>query len=208
MSNFKFAVLISGNGSNLESIIEHINEKKIEGNICCVLSNNPKAFGIERAKEAGIPFEIINHKHYKERNDFDASMVEKLKAYKPDLIVLAGFMRILSSTFIKEYRGKILNIHPSLLPKYPGLNTHQRAIESGDKFHGISIHFVDESLDGGPICAQSKIEIGNSDASQLKERIHMLEHDLYPKVIDLFAKKRLYLKKGKVYLDDKQIELK
>ncbi len=208
MSNFKFAVLISGNGSNLESIIEHINEKKIEGNICCVLSNNPKAFGIERAKEAGIPFEIINHKHYKERNDFDASMVEKLKAYKPDLIVLAGFMRILSSSFIKEYRGKILNIHPSLLPKYPGLNTHQRAIDSGDKFHGISIHFVDESLDGGPICAQSKIEIGNSDASQLKERIHMLEHDLYPKVIDLFAKKRLCLKKGKVYLDDKQIELK
>ena len=184
MSNFKFAVLISGNGSNLESIIEHINEKKIEGNICCVLSNNPKAFGIERAKEAGIPFEIINHKHYKERNDFDASMVEKLKAYKPDLIVLAGFMRILSSTFIKEYRGKILNIHPSLLPKYKGLNTHKRVLNNKDAFSGCTVHFVNSKLDSGKIILQKKVKISKKETEiSLSKKILTQEHKLYPKAI-------------------------
>tara|TARA_B100001250_G_scaffold369027_1_gene352164 strand:- start:495 stop:1121 length:627 start_codon:yes stop_codon:yes gene_type:complete len=208
MSGFNFAVLISGNGSNLGSIIEHINKGKIEGNICCVLSNNPDALGIKRAKEAGIPFEVVDHKQFKKRSDFDSRMVEQLDKYKPNLIVLAGFMRILSYAFIQAYEGKILNIHPSLLPKHPGLNTHQRVLDSGDSLHGISIHFVDESLDGGPICAQSKIKVNNSNASQLKERIHVLEHELYPKVIDLFAKGRLYLNEGKAYIDGKQITLK
>ena len=208
MSGFKFAVLISGNGSNLGSIIDHINKDKIEGCICCVLSNNPEALGLERAKEEGIPCEIVDHKQFAKRSDFDTRMVQKLDKYKPDLIVLAGFMRILSYAFIQAYEGKILNIHPSLLPKYPGLNTHQRVLESGDSLHGISIHFVDESLDGGPICAQSKIKVSNSNASQLKERVHVLEHELYPKIIDLFAKGRLYLNEGKAYLDGKQIKLK
>ena len=208
MSGFNFAVLISGNGSILGSIIEHINKGKIEGNICCVLSNNPDALGIKRAKEAGIPFEVVDHKQFKKRSDFDSRMVEQLDKYKPNLIVLAGFMRILSYAFIQAYEGKILNIHPSLLPKHPGLNTHQRVLDSGDSLHGISIHFVDESLDGGPICAQSKIKVNNSNASQLKERIHVLEHELYPKVIDLFAKGRLYLNEGKAYIDGKQITLK
>ena len=208
MSGFKFAVLISGNGSNLGSIIDHINKDKIEGCICCVLSNNPEALGLERAKEEGIPCEIVDHKQFAKRSDFDTKMVERLDKYKPDLIVLAGFMRILSYAFIQAYEGKILNIHPSLLPKYPGLNTHQRVLESGDSLHGISIHFVDESLDGGPICAQSKIKVSNSNASQLKERVHVLEHELYPKIIDLFAKGRLYLNEGKAYLDGKQIKLK
>lgn len=208
MSGFNFAVLISGNGSNLGSIIDHINKDKIEGSICCVLSNNPEALGLERAKEEGIPCEIVDHKQFVKRSDFDTRMVQKLDKYKPDLIVLAGFMRILSYTFIQAYEGKILNIHPSLLPKYPGLNTHQRVLESGDSLHGISIHFVDESLDGGPICAQSKIKVSNSNASQLKERVHVLEHELYPKIIDLFAKGRLYLNEGKAYLDGKEIKLK
>lgn len=208
MSGFNFAVLISGNGSNLGSIIDHINKDKIEGSICCVLSNNPEALGLERAKEEGIPCEIVDHKQFAKRSDFDTKMVERLDKYKPDLIVLAGFMRILSYAFIQAYEGKILNIHPSLLPKYPGLNTHQRVLESGDSLHGISIHFVDESLDGGPICAQSKIKVSNSNAYQLKERIHVLEHELYPKIIDLFAKGRLYLNEGKAYLDGKEIKLK
>ena len=208
MSKFKFAVLISGNGSNLGSMIEHVDNNKIKGNICCVFSNNPVAYGIERAKNAGLAYEVLDHREFKERDDFDSALVKKLEKYEPDLIVLAGFMRILSSTFIKAYEGKILNIHPSILPKYPGLNTHERAIKSGDEHHGITIHFVDESLDGGPICAQSILEIGDSNIEELKKRIHALEHDLYPKVIDWFAQGRLIQKDDRAYLDGKEIILK
>ena len=207
MSNFSFAVLISGNGSNLGSMINHIKENKIPGKICCVVSNNPEAYGIQRAKDAGIPYEIINNKEFKSREEFDYSLVKKLKKYKPDLIVLAGFMRILSNVFIEAYDQRILNIHPSLLPKHPGLNTHKRAIESGDKYHGITIHFVDDSLDGGPICAQSKIKINDSDQKKLETRIHLLEHELYPKVIRWYAEGRLEVNGEFVTLDNKKITL-
>ena len=207
MSEFSFAVLISGNGSNLQAMIDSVREKKISGQICCVVSNNPEAFGIERAKRAKIPVEVINHREFSPREEFDSEMIKGLEKYKPNLVVLSGFMRILSPVFINHYHGKLLNIHPSLLPKYPGLDTHQRVLDSGDKYHGVTIHFVDSTLDGGPICAQSQLTVNTRSAEELQNEIHSLEHVLYPKVIDWFSKKRLKLVKGIVYLDNRPIKL-
>ena len=167
MAAFSFAVLISGNGSNLQAMIDAIEKENISGKICCVLSNKANVYGLERADTAKIPTEVINNKDFETREEFDTEMVKVLSAYKPDLIVLAGFMRILSPKFINAFTGKILNIPPSLLPKYPGLNTHERVLESSDKIHGITVHFVDDSLDGGPICAQSSIQINTSSVEAI-----------------------------------------
>ena len=208
MKNFSFAVLLSGNGSNLKAMIKAINEDILEGSICCVLCNNPKAYGIERAKQANIPSKTLNHKDFSSREEFDLCMIETLKEFKPDLIVLAGFMRILSSVFVQHYLGRLINIHPSLLPRYPGLNTHKKVLTSGDKFHGITIHFVDETLDGGPICAQSSIEVQTKSETELKNQIHLLEHKLYPKVINWFGQGRLKLKHKKAFLDGREINIK
>ena len=134
-------------------------------------------------------------------------MVKVLTGYNPDLIVLAGFMRILSPLFIEAYKGKILNIHPSLLPKYPGIDTHKRVLNSSDKFHGITVHFVDESLDGGPICAQSSIKIRTSSVHKLELEIHKLEYDLYPKVINWFGEGLIKLEGSKVYFGNKEIKI-
>ena len=133
MTDFLFAVFISGSGSNLQAMINAVKEKKVSGKICCVLSNNEEAYGLIRAKKAGIPTEVINNDDFDNREDFNNEMIKVLAKYEPDLIVLAGFMRILSPLFVKVYNGKLLNIHPSLLPKYPGLNTHERVLESSDK---------------------------------------------------------------------------
>ena len=206
MDKFTFSVLISGNGSNLQAMIDAIKEKKIKGSINCVLSNNADAYGLKRAKKAQIPTEIIDHKKFNSREKFDASMIKILEKYNPDLIVLSGFMRILSPFFIKHYLGRILNIHPSLLPKYPGLNTHQRVLNKRDQYHGITIHFVDETLDGGPICAQSKLRVQTQSIQKLEAEIHALEHDLYPKVINWFGEGRLKLLKGVACLDQEPIE--
>ena len=134
-------------------------------------------------------------------------MVRVLSIYIPDLVVLAGFMRILSPVFINAFTGKILNIHPSLLPKYPGLNTHERVLESSDNIHGITVHFVDESLDGGPICAQSSLEITTRSVAQLEQQIHKLEHELYPKVVSWFGEGLLRLTEGKVYFEDRELKI-
>tara|TARA_B100001013_G_C24606349_1_gene441159 strand:- start:582 stop:1223 length:642 start_codon:yes stop_codon:yes gene_type:complete len=207
MRDFSFAVLISGNGSNLQAMIDAIDEEKITGKICCVLSNKEEAYGIKRAKKASIPTKVVNHKHFETREDFDSEMIKVLTGYNPNLIVLAGFMRILSPLFIEAYKGKILNIHPSLLPKYPGLDTHKRVLNSSDKFHGITVHFVDESLDGGPICAQSFIKIRTPSVRKLELEIHKLEYDLYPKVINWFGEGLIKLKGGKVYFENKEIKI-
>ncbi|GIT32768.1 MAG: phosphoribosylglycinamide formyltransferase [Gammaproteobacteria bacterium] len=207
MATFSFAVLISGNGSNLQAMIDAIEKENISGKICCVLSNKANVYGLKRAERAGIPPEVINNKDFETREDFDTEMVKVLSAYKPDLIVLAGFMRILSSKFVSTFTGKILNIHPSLLPKYPGLNTHQRVLESSDKIHGITVHFVDESLDGGPICAQSSIQVKTSSLKKLEEEIHKLEHELYPKVVSWFGSGLLKLKNGKAYFDNRELKI-
>ena len=193
-----FAVFISGNGSNLQAIIDATSNGLIDGQICCVLSNKKEAYGLARAKKSNIPTIVIEHLNYENREEFDNALLQSLQKYNPDLIVLAGFMRILTPVFIKPYLGKLINIHPSLLPKYPGLNTHQKVIANKDTEHGVTVHFVDENLDGGPICAQSTMKVESDDIETLEKRIHELEHELYPKVIQDFAKGNLELQIGKL----------
>ena len=193
-----FAVFISGNGSNLQAIIDATSNGLIDGQICCVLSNKKEAYGLARAKKSNIPTIVIEHQNYENREEFDNALLQSLQKYNPDLIVLAGFMRILTPVFIKPYLGKLINIHPSLLPKYPGLNTHQKVIANKDTEHGVTVHFVDENLDGGPICAQSTMKVESNDIETLEKRIHELEHELYPKVIQDFAKGNLELQIGKL----------
>ena len=207
MTNFSFAVLISGNGSNLQAMIDAIKGNQIYGKICCVLSNKEDANGLQRAQEVKIPTEVVSNKDFETREDFDTEMVRVLSIYNPDLVVLAGFMRILSPVFINAFPGKILNIHPSLLPKYPGLNTHERVLESSDNIHGITVHFVDESLDGGPICAQSSLKITTRSVKQLEQQIHKLEHELYPKVVSWFGEGLLRLTEGKVYFENRELKI-
>ena len=185
---FKIAVLISGNGSNLEALIDACKKNVINGSIDIVISNNPDAYGIQRAKYHSINYKIIDNNRFETREDFDQALVEKLKDSNPDLIVLAGFMRILTSVMTEAFRNKIINIHPSLLPKYPGLDTHNSVIKNRDLKHGITIHFVNEVLDGGQIIAQGEISVNSNETSEeLKTRIHAIEHVMLPIVVSKFA---------------------
>ena len=185
---FKIAVLISGNGSNLEALIDACKKNVINGSIDIVISNNPDAYGIQRAKNHSINYKIIDNNRFETREDFDQALVEELKDSNPNLIVLAGFMRILSSVMTEAFRNKIINIHPSLLPKYPGLDTHNSVIKNGDLNHGITIHFVNEVLDGGQIIAQGEISVNaNETPEELKTRIHAIEHVMLPIVVSKFA---------------------
>jgi phosphoribosylglycinamide formyltransferase-1 len=184
----KIAVLISGNGSNLQSLIDACEKNTIRGEIQLVISNNPNAFGIQRAKKHFINCKVINNEDFKSREDFDLAILKELKKINLDLIVLAGFMRILTPIITESFEEKIINIHPSLLPKYPGLNTHESVINNGDKKHGITIHFVNDVLDGGKIIAQGEISVRQSDTLQdLKKRIHSIEHAMLPMVVSKFA---------------------
>ncbi len=189
---FKIAVLISGNGSNLEALIDACKKNVINGSIDIVISNNPDAYGIQRAKNHSINYKIIDNNRFETREDFDQALVEELKDSNPNLIVLAGFMsgfmRILTSVMTEAFRNKIINIHPSLLPKYPGLDTHNSVIKNGDLKHGITIHFVNEVLDGGQIIAQGEISVNaNETSEELKTRIHAIEHVMLPIVVSKFA---------------------
>ena len=185
---FKIAVLISGNGSNLEAIINACKDNIINGSVDIVISNNPDAYGIQRAKNHSLDYKIIDNNKFETREDFDRALVEELKYSNPDLIVLAGFMRILTPVMIEAFKNKIINIHPSLLPKYPGLDTHNSVIKNGDLKHGVTIHFVNEVLDGGQIIAQGELSVNpNETEKQLKRRIHSIEHILLPKIVSKFA---------------------
>lgn len=190
MNDFKIAVFISGNGTNLQSLIDtkflnNHNSLKIS----VVFSNNEKAFGLKRAKAHNIPYFTLNHKDFDSRENFDEEIINKLNEYDFDLLVLAGYMRILSEKFINSYRNKIINLHPSLLPKYPGLHTHQRVLEAKDNFHGSTIHFVTSELDAGPIIRQESFEIEPSDSTEsLIEKVKKLEHKIYPETISLLLK--------------------
>ena len=185
---FKIAVLISGNGSNLEAIIDACKKNLINGSVDIVISNNPNAYGIQRAKNHSINYKIIDNKSFETREDFDQALVEVLKDIRPDLIVLAGFMRILTPLMIEAFNNKIINIHPSLLPKYPGLDTHNLVLKNGDLKHGVTIHYVNEVLDGGQIIAQGEISVNaNETINELKSRIHSIEHVMLPMVISKFA---------------------
>lgn len=181
------AILISGSGSNMVTLAQSMTGDH-PGRPCVVLSNRPDAGGIEKAKALGIPTVVVDHKNYKgDRAAFDAAVREALDPYKPDVIALAGFMRILTPEFITHYAGKMLNIHPSLLPKYKGLNTHQRAIDAGDDVAGCSVHEVTAELDGGPILTQARVSIDAQETSDsLAAKILPLEHKIYPDTLRRF----------------------
>lgn len=201
-------VLISGNGSNLQAIIDSAQSGAINGRISAVISNRPDAFGLERAKNAGISAHTIDHTQFANRIDFEQALIQAIDQYQPDLLVLAGFMRILSSEFVQHYLGKMLNIHPSLLPKYPGLNTHKRVLENGDKEHGTSVHFVTAELDGGPIIAQRSFHVSADDTEEsLQQKIQQQEHSLYPEVVGWFCNGRLQYKDGQAWLDQQPISI-
>ena len=194
----KIVVLISGNGSNLQAIIDHCESGNINGEITCVVSNKDDAYGIQRAEASNIKTEIINEDKFESRKDFNEELFNLLLNLNADLIVLAGFMKILNKKTANYFFGKIINIHPSLLPKYPGLNTHTKVIDNKEKYHGVSIHYVSSQLDAGPLIAQGQI-IVNKDESveRLEERIHKVEHMIYPEVIKLICDNKIYLELGR-----------
>ncbi len=195
-------VLISGSGSNLQALIDSSQASDNPVRIRAVLSNRADAYGLERAKAAGIDTCVLDHKAFAGREAFDAALIEAIDAFEPQLVVLAGFMRILSSDFVRHYAGRLLNIHPSLLPKYKGLHTHQRALEAGDGEHGCSVHFVTEELDGGPLVVQAVIPVQSHDSlDSLAQRVHEQEHLIYPLAVRWFAEGRLRLDAQGAMLD-------
>ncbi|WP_034899134.1 phosphoribosylglycinamide formyltransferase [Paraglaciecola psychrophila] len=203
MSKKSIVVLLSGNGSNLQAIIDEISRQKINAKIVAVIANQKTAYGLIRAENAGIPAICIDHTSFASREDYDTQMASCINEFNPNLIVLAGFMRILTPAFVENYQGRILNIHPSLLPKYKGLQTHQRAIDAGDEEHGASVHFVTPELDGGPVVLQSKVPIfEQQDAQELADRVQQQERQMYPLVIKWFCEDRLKMIDNKAVLDN------
>ncbi|MEC7707988.1 MAG: phosphoribosylglycinamide formyltransferase [Thermoproteota archaeon] len=201
-------ILISGRGSNMESILKAIKKKKIPINPAVVISNKPNAKGLAIAKKMGIQTEVIESSKYKgKRLQYDKKIISTLKKYKVTpsngLVCLAGFMRIISPYFIKEYKNKILNIHPALLPAFPGLDAQKQAIEFGSKFSGCTVHFVDEGVDTGPIIIQEIVKINSNDTEKsLSKKILVKEHEIYPKAVELFAKKKISIKGRKVKISN------
>nr|WP_322939513.1 phosphoribosylglycinamide formyltransferase [Pseudomonas sp. s4] len=199
-------VLISGSGSNLQALIDSIAHDGNPARIAAVICNRAGAYGLERAKQAGIATGLLDHKQFDGREAFDAALIQAIDAHQPDLVVLAGFMRILTPGFVQHYAGRLLNIHPSLLPKHKGLHTHQRALEAGDSEHGCSVHFVTEELDGGPLVVQAVLPVMADDtAESLASRVHQQEHLIYPLAVRWFAEGRLRLGAQGAMLDDQPL---
>jgi len=177
----RLAVLISGRGSNLQAFIEASASGALSADIAVVISNNPAAAGLQLAARAGIPTRSIDHRQFPSREAFDAALAEAVGQWEVDLVILAGFMRILTPVFILPFSGRLLNVHPSLLPRYPGLNTHQRALDAGDREAGVTVHFVTLELDGGPPIVQARVPILPGDTAQtLADRVIVQEHRIYP----------------------------
>ncbi len=207
MEKVSLVVLISGSGSNLQAIIDAINNAQLNAEIKAVISNNVSAKGLERAARENITTHVIDHREYLSRETFDQAMMQVIDPLQPDLIVLAGFMRILSDKFITHYRHHLINIHPSLLPKYKGLNTHQKVIDNNDRKHGASVHYVDIELDSGPIVIQAEIPVLENDtAESLAERVLTEEHKIYPLAIKLHAEGRVRFEKDNLLLDNKVLK--
>ncbi|TCI05481.1 phosphoribosylglycinamide formyltransferase [Corallincola luteus] len=201
MPNCRIVVLISGNGSNLQAIIDkcHLQDG---AEIVAVVSNRSDAYGLQRARAANIAAKVLDHKAFESRESYDKALITLISEFQADLLVMAGFMRILTPEFVTNFSGKMLNIHPSLLPKYQGLHTHQRAIEAGDKEHGASVHFVTEELDGGPVILQARVPVFAEDTvDELAARVHEQEHQIYPMVVTWFACGRLSMGDGQAILD-------
>ncbi|MUL02131.1 phosphoribosylglycinamide formyltransferase [Aliivibrio fischeri] len=201
-------VLVSGNGSNLQAFIDACDNKIPNARIAAVISNKSDAYGLQRAIDADINVHSLNAKAYDSRELYDDALATLIDLHKPDVIILAGFMRILSEAFVTRYQGKMLNIHPSLLPKYTGLHTHQRAIDAGDKEHGTSVHFVTPELDGGPVILQAKVPIFEHDnAEDVASRVQAQEHVIYPMVANWLVEERLTMVDGKAILDGTELGL-
>ena len=195
-------VLISGNGSNLQAIIDACKQKKINGTIRAVFSNKADAFGLERAREANIPAHALLASQFASREAFDRELMQEIDAYAPDIVVLAGYMRILSPDFVAHYAGRLINIHPSLLPKYPGLHTHRQVLENGDEVHGTTVHFVTDELDGGPVILQAQVPVFEGDTEEdVTARVQTQEHAIYPLVVSWFVDGRLAMQENKAWLD-------
>ena len=202
----RLAVLISGTGSNLQAILDAIDAGELPARVSLVLSNKAGAAGLARAERAGVPAQAIDHRGFPDRASFDQAMIERIDAHGADTVVLAGFMRILSPGFVRHYQGRLINIHPSLLPKYPGLNTHARALEAGDREHGCSLHFVTDELDGGPLIAQARFPVAANDTAEtLSEKVQAREHRLYPQVLRWRAQQRLQITDQGVELDGERL---
>ena len=202
MSKINIVVLISGRGSNLQAIIDAVESGQINGNISCVISNVPSAFGLERAKKHSIPGVVVDNKKFPDKSSYEAVLLKTIDTFAPDLICLAGYMRIVGEGIIKKYKDRIINIHPALLPSFPGLHAQRQAIEAGVKESGCTVHFVDEGCDTGPIILQKKVPVipGDTEAT-LSARILEEEHKLYPKAIQLFAD-------GKLKINGRKVEVK
>ena len=202
----KLVVLISGSGSNLQAIMDQVSNGTIEAEISLVISNCPDAKGLQKAAAASIATSVIDHNDYDSRASFDRELIRHIDAAQPQLVVLAGFMRILTPDFTNHYAGRMLNIHPSLLPEFKGVNTHARAITAGAKHHGASVHFVTSELDGGPLVLQAVVDVKNADtASDLAARVLQQEHIIYPIAIKWFCEGRLSLDSHQVRLDKQSL---
>jgi phosphoribosylglycinamide formyltransferase 1 len=196
-------VLISGRGSNLQALIDACAAPGFPARIALVISNVPDAYGLERARAAGIATKIIAHKDFAKREDFDASMTLALQHANVGLVCLAGFMRILSGAFVQAWHGKLINIHPSLLPSFKGLHTHERALEAGCKLHGCTVHFVEPELDEGPILLQAAVDVHDDDTpDSLSARVLEKEHKLYPQAVRLIAEGRTAIQGMRVRIQD------
>jgi phosphoribosylglycinamide formyltransferase-1 len=199
----RIAVLVSGNGSNLQALID----ANLSGKIIGVVSNKADAYALQRAEKANIATAVISHKDYPNRESFDDAMHQQLLAWEIDLVILAGFMRILTPNFVSQWQGKMLNIHPSLLPFYKGINTHQRVLNTGDRLHGCTVHFVTAELDAGQSIAQSAIQVSLHDnVESLAQRVHELEHFIYPQVAEWLCNGQLTWTNGQAYFNKKPLE--
>lgn len=201
------AILISGSGSNLQSFIDRAAEGRSALDLAVVFSNRPDAYGLTRAREAGIDTACIEHGDFDSREAFDQAVAADLDNWHPQLLILAGFMRILSPWLVQHYGGRILNIHPALLPLYPGLDTHQRVLDAGDEYHGSTVHFVTEELDGGPRILQGRLRVApTTDPVELMARVQKIEHQIYPAAADWFARDRLEFRDGAAWLDGQRLD--
>ncbi len=203
----RIVVMISGSGSNLQTIIDRIHHSDVDAQIVAVIANKADAYGLVRAADASIEAICIPSSDFAhDRVAYDQQLIQAIDQLAPDLIVLAGYMRILTDEFVHKYLGKLINIHPSLLPKYRGLNTHQRAIDNADTDHGVSIHFVTPELDGGPVIVQAKVPIFSDDSKDdLAERVQVQEHQIYPLVVKWFVEERLVMQDGYALMDNNQL---
>ena len=196
------AILISGSGTNLQAFIDRVESGELDLDLCLAFSNRTDAFGLERAKKAGIPTACIEHGEFADRESFDRAVAALLDEVDPQLIILAGFMRILSPWFVDHYEGRILNIHPALLPKFPGLDTHRRVLDAGDEWHGSTVHFVTAELDAGPRILQGRLRVNPGEsAEELHRRVQAIEHRIYPEAAGLVGAGRVSFRDGRVIID-------